>query len=328
MPGTAIATQPTMKALTPKSAKKAAPMSKASTAASQGMEQALNAIQPKIVAKAKDYAGWTTQQLLAAGVTLEHEPPPRLPANMTNEHWQAKFTASTANHSACVTKLKGARRDLWNWIGGIKALMETYEDPGTHFNVKSAIEGAIKMKLGEIGMLPKNPNWRDLILPAGLFPADKLDDASKVSLQKQMSVYRSVLRVAEAEGVSSTDLAAWIEERNGIERIRLGKHKDNSTTSAGALHAQAAFDTLAATVRSGPAKLSVNDVQPSDIEWNPNKDHPEIVLLATYHPTTHTIEVKEVVKDAGAFAAVIRIASKKSPAPVTAPVASNEGEGS
>jgi hypothetical protein len=329
MPGNAIATKPTTKAPTPKSTKKAASMSKASTAASQAMQQALNAIQPKIVAKAKDYAGWTTQQLLAAGVTLEHEPPPPLPANMTSEHWQAKFTASTASHSACVTKLKGARRDLWSWIGGIKALMETYEDPGTDLSVKSAMEGAMNMKLRKLGMLPKSPNWRNLILPAGLFPDDKLDDVAKISLQKQMSVYRSVLRVAEAEGVTSTDLAAWIEERNGIERIRLGKHKDNGTTvpapTAAALQAQAAFDALAAAVRSGPSKLSFS-VKSSDIAWNPEKDHPEIVLLATYHPSTKTIEVKEVVKDAGAFEAVIRIASSKSAAPVAAPADLDEDE--
>ncbi|MGJ0223524.1 hypothetical protein ACQUZK_09000, partial [Streptococcus pyogenes] len=285
----ATSTKPNAKAPAKVATKTTPSMSKASTAESQAMAQAMKAIEPKIVGSAKDYAGWTTQQLLAAGVTLEHEPAPPLPANMKNEHWQAKFTASTANHSACATKLKGARRDLWNWLGGIKALLETYDDPATHLGVKSAMEGAIKMKLGKTGMLPKNPNWRNLILPAGLFPEDKLAEAVKVALQKQMSVYRSVLRLAEAEGVNSTGLAAWIEERNGIERIRLGKQKDNGTTppapSAAALQAQAAFDTLAAAVRSGPSKLSFN-VEPSDIAWNPDKDHPEIVLLATYHPTT------------------------------------------
>lgn len=307
MSETATATKHTTEAPTGKTAKKAPSMSKASTAASQAMEQALKAVKPKIVGKAKDYAGWTTQQLLAAGVTLEHEPPTPLPANMTNEHWQAKFTSSTANHSACVTKLKGARRDLWSWIGGIKALIETYEDPGTHLSVKSAMEGAIRMKLEKLGMLPKNPNWRKLILPAGLFPEEKLDDAVKLALQKQMSVYRSVLRVAEAEGVTSAGLPAWIEERNGIERIRLGKQSDSG--SAAAAQAEAAFNALASSVRSGPSKVSFS-AQPSDIAWNPDKDHPEIVLLATYHPTSKTIEVKEVVKDAGAFAAVIRIASR------------------
>lgn len=329
MPGTAIATKPTTKAPNRKPANDAAHISKASTASSQAMEQALKAIEPKIVGKAKDYAGWTTQQLLAAGVTLEHEPTPPLPANMRSEYWQAQFTASTASHSVCATKLKGARRDLWNWMGGIKALIEAYDDPATHFSVKSAMEGALKMKLGKIGMLPKNPNWRNLILPAGLFPEDKLDDAAKVSLQKQMSVYRSVIRVAEAEGVTSNGLAAWIEERNGIERIRLGKQKDSGTAppaeNATTLQAEAAFDTLASSVRAGPSKLSFS-AQPSDIAWNPDKDHPEIVLLATYHPTTKTIEVKEVVKDADAFTAVIRIASKKTLIPAPAPASSGDEE--
>lgn len=328
MPETAIATMPTTKAPTRKPANDAAHISKASTGASQAMEQALKTIQPMIVGKAKDYAGWTTQQLLAAGVTLEHEPTPPLPANMRNEYWQAKFTASTASHSACTTKLKGARRDLWNWLGEIGALHEIYDDPATPFSVKSAMERVIKMKLEKLGMLPKNPNWRNLILPTGLFPEEKLDDAAKLALQKQMSVYRSVLRVAEAEGVASTGLATWIEERNGIERIRLGKKKDSSTLqdarTASALQAEAAFDNLASSVRSGPSKLSFS-AQPSDIAWNPDKDHPEIVLLATYHPTTKTIEVKEVVKDAGAFTAVIRIASKKSLIPVTDPELRDSG---
>lgn len=234
-----------------------------------------------------------------------------------NDHrfWSERFSTAGSSYEACATKLRGARRDLWNWLGNVKAVIETYDDATIGPAVRQGIETAIRAKLHGIGMLPKHksPDYRNLILTAAAFPATPLSDTQKLSLQKQMSVYRTVLREAENEGKHSHEIAAWIESRNGIERIRLKKEdpqeaKDEAKAKADREKAQ--IEQYVATVRQSKRKFSFT-ASPADLGWDANKDHYEMVLLATYRQSTGLVEVMQVVKGTAAFDAVARVASKQ-----------------
>lgn len=242
--------------------------------------------------------------------------------------WEERFSAAGTSYEACATKLRGARRDLWNWLGNVKAVIETYDDPTLGPAVRQGIETAIKTKLRDIGMLPKHksPDYRSLILTVAAFPATPLSDTQKLSLQKQMSVYRTVLREAEKEGKQSHEIAAWIESRNGIERIRLKKEDSQQAKDEAKAKANEEKEQIAqyvATVRQARRKFSFT-ASPADLGWDANKDHYEMVLLATYRQSTGLVEVMQVVKGTAAFDAVARVASKQpfTPAP-TAVVAAD-----
>lgn len=243
-----------------------------------------------------------------------------------NDHrfWTERFKTASTSHGATATKLKGARRELWTWLGHVKAVEETFDDPAIGPIVRDSIERAVKFKLEQIAMLPKTPDWRKLILPAALFPDTVMSEAEKKSLQKQMSVYRNVLRQAEKEGIASAGVAAWIESRNGIERIRLNKEDPQDAKDEAKAKADAEKQHIAkyvASVRQADRKFSFT-AAPADLGWDPNKDHYEMVLLATYRQSTGLVEVMQVVKGTPAFDAVARVASKQPFTPPLTPVVS------
>jgi hypothetical protein len=236
-------------------------------------------------------------------------------------HWEIKFAEMCASHTACVGQIRGARQALYTLLVELKRLQETYDnEPPYGASINGSIEMAIRAKLQPLGLLPKEPKYRDMIITAAIHPAEKLPDAHadkarREAIQKKDSTYRKVFKEAERAGITAETMLPWLEE-HGIEAIRLGRWKtkeqreaDKAEADKKAAGERAMVEAFTSEVRNSQPRFSF-PVEPKHIAWNAEKDHHEMVLLVTYRPTSGSIDVMHVAKGPAAFDAVIRVASK------------------
>lgn len=281
--------------------KKAAKASPFSVAESRTMVQAIEDVSPKNVD-----AAWKAA----------------MPPEVLSQYWTTQFDELSKAHTECASQIRGARGKLYDLLVMLAALREKYDNPpvGLAENFNSAVETAIRVKLHPLGLLPENPKYGDLIIPAAIHLAERLpnaeaDKARRVAIQKKCATYKKVFREAAKVNITSANMLPWLEE-HGIEAIRLGRWKTKEQREKEKVEAdkKAAADdarvaAFATSVRNSSPKFSF-PVTPGNIAWDSDKDHHEMVLLATYRPSTNSIDVIEVVKGAPAFNSVIRIASK------------------
>ena len=114
-------------------------------------------------------------------------------------YWREQFATTSGQYVKCIVQIRGARHDLYVILANVLRLIEKYDDLKTPAAEREAMEKAINRKLSGSGYkMPKTPKFRNLILPAALFPDTREEyEANKLSLQKQISVYRAVFNVAK-----------------------------------------------------------------------------------------------------------------------------------
>lgn len=304
-------------------------------AAASAAAKALQKKSGKIIGKAADYAGWDVNQLISAGVTIEHNHAAwkaAMPPEVFSEYWEKQFAELSDAHTECASQIRGARSKLYQLLVLVAAMKEKYDNPPA-LNFNSTVESVIRAKLDGLGLLPKNPNYSELIIAAAIHPAERLPDAQadkarREAIQKKCSTYKKVFQEAAKANITSANMLPWLEE-HGVEAIRLSRWKTKEQEEAAKAEADrkaaaevARVKAFASSVRNSPPKFFF-PVTPKDIAWNADQDHHEMVLLATYRPTSNTIEVMHVAKSPSAFDAVIRVASK---APPPAPVVEEEDD--
>jgi hypothetical protein len=304
-------TTATAKKTTTRAVKKSPPMRKENVAASNALA-AMGGERP-------------TEDGRPAGGTIEHDHAAwkaAVPPEVLSQYWEKQFAELSEAHTECASQIRGARGKLYDLLVMLAAIKEKYDNPPAKpaVNFNSTVERVIRSKLGGLGLLPKNPNYSDLIISAAIHPAEKLPDAEadkarREAIQKKCHTYKKVFQEAAKANITSANMLPWLEE-NGIEAIRLGRWKTKEQREKEKIEAdkKAAADDARVTefatrVRNSSPKFSF-PVKSGDIVWNSDKDHHEMVLLATYRPSTNSIDVIEVVKGAPAFNTVIRIASK------------------
>ena len=231
-------TTATRKGTAAKAVKKSPPMTKESVAASTAVAAVRG---EKTVGKAADYVGWTTQELLAAGVTIEHDHEAwkaSIAPEAFSQYWEKRFTDLSEAHTECAAQIRGAHRKLYELLVKIKGWQEKYDNPPLNQaeNFNGSVERAIRDKLGRLGLLPKDPKYRDLFITVAIHPDDKLPDTQadkkrREAIQKKDSTYRKVFREADQAGITAEAMLPWLEE-HGIEAIRLGRWKTKEQQQA------------------------------------------------------------------------------------------------
>jgi len=321
-------TTATVKKTPAKAVKKISPITKESVAASKAVAAVTGEKPKKTIGKAADYVGWSVQELLAAGVTIEHDHETwkaSIPPEAFSQYWEKRFTDLSEAHTECAAQIRGAHRKLYELLVKIKGLQESYDNPPQNQaeNFAGSIERAIRDKLGRLGLLPKEPKYRDLFITVAIHPDDKLPDAQadkkrREAIQKKDSTYRKVFKEADRAGITAETMLPWLEE-HGIESIRLGRWKtkkqqeaDKAQADTKAAAEKARIDAFTSGVRTSQPRFSL-PIEPKHIAWDAGKDHHEMVLLVAYRPTSGTLDVMHVEKGSAAFDAVVRVASKALP---------------
>ena len=113
--------------------------------------------------------------------------------------------------------------------------------------------------------------------------------------RRRISTYSLVLRSAQAEGVKSADLANWIEQRGGIQEVRMARSETYVSPKQKAEKAKSSLDSLPnlAVAKEGLAQLA-------DAEFIGT----ECVLLAEQQ-ADGTFHIKSLIRNATAVNAAL-----------------------